>query len=331
VEKEFENSIRPKIFDEFVGQKNLKKNLEIFLSAAKKRGESPEHILFHGPPGLGKTTLAGIVAENLNANLKISSGPAIEKTGDLAAILTNLEAGDVLFLDEIHRLRKNLEELLFSAMEDFAIDIVVGKGPGANSVRLSLPPFTLVGATTRAGAISAPLRDRFGFLGKLEFYENREIEKIAFRSGKILGVEILPTAAEILAAAARRTPRIANRLIKRMRDLTHHFEKTAIDEKLALEKKLIPVFERILAEFSDFTRKWKSVPMLARTHGQPASPTTVGKEFLIFARRLDRQIQLLKSQEFLGKFAGATGNFSAMKIAFPAKNWIFWRKNLLKI
>ena len=234
-EEEFEINIRPHNFDEFVGQSLLKKNLKILIEAAKKRKEMPEHIILYGPAGLGKTTLAGIIAKNLQGKLKITSGPAIEKSGDIAALLTNLEQGDVLFIDEIHRLRTNLEEMLFSAMEDFAIDLMMGKGAGAKSMRLSLPPFTLIGATTKIGSLSSPLRDRFGFLGKLNLYENEEIEKISLRSAKILDIAIDQKANQLLAKCSRKTPRITNRLIKRLRDFAHHKNSPKITLPIAQE------------------------------------------------------------------------------------------------
>lgn len=217
-EIQLEITLRPSSFDEYVGQDRLKTNLKLSIAAAKKRSEPLDHILLYGPPGLGKTTMASIVASEMNANIKISSGPAIEKAGDLASILTNLADGDILFIDEIHRLGRTVEEVLYSAMEDYKLDIMIGKGPGARSVRLDLPKFTVIGATTRTGSLSAPLRDRFGHLYRLEFYSNGEITDIIKRSSKILKNKITDDAARYLSGRARLTPRIANRLLKRVRD-----------------------------------------------------------------------------------------------------------------
>jgi Holliday junction DNA helicase RuvB len=213
-----EAPLRPKTLDDYVGQFEIKRNLSIFMQAAQNREESMEHVLFHGPPGLGKTTLSHVVSHEMGANLRITSGPALERQGDVAAIITNLEAGDVLFIDEIHRLKAPVEEMLYSAMEDFAIDIILGKGPSARSMRLNLPRFTLVGATTKMSLISSPLRDRFGHVFRLEFYNSEEIQAILRRSAGILGIEIESSAARRLAASARQTPRIANRLLRRVRD-----------------------------------------------------------------------------------------------------------------
>jgi len=215
---QFDTALRPTSLAEYVGQTDLKKNLSVFLAAAKKRGEPLEHSLFYGPPGLGKTTLANVIATELGVNIKITSGPALERPGDLAAILTSLEVGDVLFIDEIHRLRTVVEEVLYTAMEDFAIDLVLGKGPGAKTMRLDVKPFTLLGATTKMSGLSAPLRDRFGSTFRLDFYTPAEIGDILHRSAGLLGVGIAPAAAERLAKSARATPRIANRLLRRMRD-----------------------------------------------------------------------------------------------------------------
>ena len=211
-------SLRPKYFNEYIGQREAKDNLNIYIQAAKQRGEALDHVLLYGPPGLGKTTLAGIIANELGVNFRITSGTAIEKAGDLAAILTNLDEHDVLFIDEIHRLSRSVEEVLYSAMEDYALDIIIGKGPSARSVRIDLPKFTLVGATTRAGALAAPLRDRFGIVSRLEYYKQDELEFIVTRAAEILNIGIETAGASEIARRSRGTPRIANRLLKRVRD-----------------------------------------------------------------------------------------------------------------
>ena len=217
-EQKIEVSLRPKTFDEYIGQDRLKSNLKLAIDAAKKRGEPIDHVLLYGPPGLGKTTMAAVIANEMGTNIRITAGSAIERAGDLASILTNLSDGDVLFIDEIHRLGRAVEEVLYSAMEDFKLDIMIGKGPAARSVRLDLPKFTVIGATTRTGALTAPLRDRFGIIHRLEFYTPEEISRIVKRASSILNSKIEPEAAEILSTRARLTPRIANRLLKRVRD-----------------------------------------------------------------------------------------------------------------
>lgn len=217
-EESYELSLRPEFLHQYIGQKKVKENLRIFIQAAKMRNEPLDHCLLYGPPGLGKTTLAAIIANEMNVNFRSTSGPAIERPGDLAAILTSLEAGDVLFIDEIHRLSRAIEEILYSAMEDFCLDIVIGKGETARSVRLDLPPFTLVGATTRAGSLSAPLRDRFGVMARLEYYTNEDLTEIVKRTGEVFGMEIEHESASEIARRSRGTPRIANRLFKRIRD-----------------------------------------------------------------------------------------------------------------
>lgn len=217
-DEEIENSLRPKQLTDYVGQEKAKENLSIYIKAAKQRGEPLDHVLFYGPPGLGKTTLAGIVANEMGVNIRVTSGPAIEKQGDLVAILSNLEQGDVLFIDEIHRLNRTVEEILYPAMEDGKIDIIIGKGPSARSYQLSLPKFTLIGATTRAGQLSAPLRDRFGVILRLEMYTPDELSQIVKRSSKILNIPVDDEGAYQIASRSRGTPRIANRLLKRSRD-----------------------------------------------------------------------------------------------------------------
>lgn len=231
-DKVFDLSLRPKTFAEYIGQKSVKTNLSITIKAALKRQEPIEHVLFYGAPGLGKTTLAHVLANELQTTIKITSGPAIEKSGDLAAILSNLNEGDILFIDEIHRLNKSIEEILYPAMEDYALDLIMGKGPGARTLRLDLPRFTIIGATTKASMLSAPLRDRFGIIHHLDFYEIDDIKKIIERSAGILQIKISDAASDLIAQRSRRTPRIANRLLKRVRDFSEVEGSGEIDEKI---------------------------------------------------------------------------------------------------
>lgn len=234
-EDSFEHSLRPQTLRQYIGQDKVKNNLAIFIEAAKMRQETLDHVLLYGPPGLGKTTLAVVIANEMGVNVRTTSGPAIERPGDLAAILTALEPGDVLFIDEIHRLPRSIEEVLYPAMEDFCLDIVIGNGPSARSVRLDLPPFTLVGATTRAGALSAPLRDRFGVLSRLEYYNEEQLEDIVTRTASILDTSIEPRASMEIARRSRGTPRIANRLLRRVRDFAQVKGNGTITESLADE------------------------------------------------------------------------------------------------
>ena len=230
---QIEYSLRPKVFSEYIGQTKAKENLKVFIEAAKMRGEPLDHVLLYGPPGLGKTTLAGIIANEMGVNIRITSGPAIEKPRDLAALLTNLSQDDILFVDEIHRMSRSVEEILYPAMEDYALDIIIGKGPSARSIRLDLPKFTLIGATTKAGALTAPLRDRFGVISRLEMYTTKELRTIVERSAAILGISIDSGGAEEIARRSRGTPRIANRLLRRVRDFAQLSEEGVISKSLA--------------------------------------------------------------------------------------------------
>ena len=228
-----ETSLRPRVLEDYIGQDKVKENLKIFIDAAKQRGEPLDHTLLYGPPGLGKTTLSNIIANEMNANIRITSGPAIEKPGDLAALLTNLALGDVLFIDEIHRLNRSVEEILYPALEDFSLDIIIGKGPSARSIRLDLPKFTLIGATTKAGSLSSPLRDRFGIIHRLELYNVEQLQTIVKRSASILKIEITDKGAREIASRSRGTPRIANRLLKRVRDFAQVQNNGVVTDEVA--------------------------------------------------------------------------------------------------
>lgn len=249
---QYENGLRPQQLGDFIGQGALKDKLQIYIQAARQRREPLDHLLLHGPPGLGKTTLAFIVSKEMGGNIKVTSGPAIEKSGDLAALLTNLSQGDILFIDEIHRLQRTVEEILYPAMEDFALDIIVGKGPSARSLRLDLVPFTLVGATTRAGLISSPLRDRFGIVERIEFYPPRDLCSIIERAAVMVGVEIDDVGAELIALASRGTPRIANRLLRRVRDYAQIRAQGAITGEVAAAALEVLEVDRIGLDRTDY-------------------------------------------------------------------------------
>ena len=291
-DKAVEGSLRPKFLKEYIGQAKAKENLKIYIEAAKKRQEPLDHVLFFGPPGLGKTTLAGIIANEMGVNIKTTAGPAIEKPGDMAAILNNLREGDVLFIDEIHRLNRQVEELLYPAMEDYAIDIVIGRGPAARSVRLELPKFTLVGATTRAGMLTAPLRDRFGVVSHLEFYTVAELQEIILRSAEVLKVEIDPAGAAELAKRSRGTPRLANRFLKRVRDfaqvqfdgkITEEVARYALD-LLEVDKKGLDRIDReiLLAMLDKFNGGPVGLDAIATTIGEdPGTVEDVYEPYLV--------------------------------------------------
>ena len=238
-EENLEKTLRPQCLDEYIGQDKVKENMKVYIEAAKKRGETLDHVLLYGPPGLGKPTLSNLIANEMNSNIKITSGPAIEKAGDLAALLTNLNENDVLFIDEIHRLNKNVEEILYPVLEDFTLDIIIGKGPTAKSIRIDLPKFTLIGATTKAGSLTTPLRDRFGIVQRLELYNSEDLKTIVKRSSSILGIKIDDEAAYEIARRSRGTPRIANRILKRVRDYALVLSDGNIDLKLSMSGLII--------------------------------------------------------------------------------------------
>ena len=278
-EERVENSLRPKTLDEYIGQDKVKNNMKIYIEAAKKRGEPLDHVLLYGPPGLGKTTLANIISNEMNSNIKITSGPAIEKPGDLAALLTNLSEFDVLFIDEIHRLNKSVEEILYPALEDYTLDIMIGKGPSARSIRLDLPKFTLIGATTRAGALATPLRDRFGIIHHLELYETKDLTTIVKRSANILDLQIDEEAAIEIARRSRGTPRIANRLLRRVRDYAAVLGDGNITLKIA--KTALGKLEIDEVGLDDIDRKILET-MIIKYNGRPIGidtiATTIGEE-----------------------------------------------------
>lgn len=278
-EEHMENTLRPKTLEEYIGQNKVKENMKIYIEAAKKRGEPLDHVLLYGPPGLGKTTLAGIISNEMNSNIKITSGPAITKPGDLAALLTNLSEFDVLFIDEIHRLNKSVEEILYPALEDYTLDIMIGKGPSARSIRLDLPKFTLIGATTKAGSLTTPLRDRFGIVHRLELYNEKDLATIIRRSAQILEITIDEVSSEEIARRSRGTPRIANRLLKRVRDYASILGNGNIDLKitkialnhLEIDEMGLDEIDRKLLE--TMIMKYKGRPV-----GLETLATTIGEE-----------------------------------------------------
>lgn len=321
-EEILEENIRPQTFTQYIGQDKIKSELSIYIQAAKKRQESLDHVLLHGPPGLGKTTLAFVIANEMGVNIKTTSGPAIEKSGDLLAVLNELQAGDIIFIDEIHRLSRSIEEMLYSAMEDFYVDIIVGEGASAHPIRFPLPPFTLIGATTRAGKLSAPLRDRFGIVMHMDYYQINNLADIVIRSAKVLHAEVTATGAQELAMRSRGTPRVANRLLKRVRDIAEVRAEGVIDKQTAIKAlEMLEVDQNGL----DATDQKMLKMMIEKYHGGPVGLTTVAANIGEEIETIEDMIEPYLLQTGMlqrtprGRIVTEAG-YRSMNYAYPDKN-----------